>query len=59
MAANYWASTQRRYWLFSRQALADQRQKLEGENRGLEQQYPLPDRRYMSLFFNARESLYS
>ncbi|MCJ1305374.1 RNA polymerase II holoenzyme cyclin-like subunit [Hypocenomyce scalaris] len=52
MAANYWASTQRRHWQFTKDTLVDIRQKLEGEDRGLVQQYTLPDRRLQSIFFN-------
>lgn len=54
MAANYWASTQRRHWHFSRETLAEIRQKLEEDDRALVQQYPLPDRRLLSNFFNQR-----
>lgn len=54
MAANYWASTQRRHWQFSRETLADIRQKLEDDDRALVQQYPLPDRRLLSQFFSQR-----
>ena len=52
MAANFWASTQRRHWQFSREALQQTRQHLENEDRGLIQQYPLPDIRLLSKFFN-------
>lgn len=52
MAANYWASSQRRHWQFSRETLADIRQKLEDDDRALVQQYPLPDRRLLSQFFS-------
>ena len=54
MAANYWVSTQRRHWQFSRETLAERRQKLEDDDRPLVQQYPLPDRRLLSQFFNQR-----
>lgn len=54
MAANYWASTQRRHWQFSRETLAEIRQKLEDDDRALVQQFPLPDRRLLSQFFNFR-----
>lgn len=57
MAANYWASTQRRHWQFSRETLLDIRQRLEDEDRNLVQQYPLPDRRHLSFFFNGRGCL--
>ena len=54
MATNYWASTQRRHWHFSREELAAIRQELEDEDRNLVQQYPLPDRRLLGKFFNER-----
>lgn len=54
MAANYWASTQRRHWQFSSETLAEIRLKLEDDDRALVQQYPLPDRRLLSQFFNQR-----
>ena len=56
MAANYWASTQRLYWQYSKDELADIRQKLEDEDRNLVQQYSTPDRRLLSIFFNSRAS---
>jgi len=52
MAANFWASTQRHHWQFSKQKLADIRKKLEDEDRALVQQYPLPERRLLSIYFN-------
>ena len=58
MAANYWASTQRRHWYFSRETLAEIRQKLEEDDRALVQQYPLPDRRLISNFFSLRTCSY-
>ena len=58
MAANYWASTQRRHWQFSRETLAEIRQKLEDDDRALVQQYPLPDRRLLSHFFRERTQSY-
>ena len=57
MAANYWASTQRAHWLFTRVALSDVREALEDDDRTLVQQYPLPDRGLLSLFFNQRRPL--
>ena len=56
MAANYWTSTQHRYWYFSAQALAETRQGLEDDDRALVQQYPLPERRHLSIFFNQQLS---
>ena len=58
MAANYWASTQRRHWHFSRETLAEIRQKLEEDDRALVQQYPLPDRRLLSNFYYQRTCSY-
>ncbi|KAI9862141.1 MAG: RNA polymerase II holoenzyme cyclin-like subunit [Trichoglossum hirsutum] len=52
MAANYWASTQRLYWQFSKQKLAETRRRVEDEDRALVQQYPLPERRFLSIYFN-------
>jgi len=54
MAANYWASTQRWHWQFSRETLTEIRQQLEDEDINLVQQYPLPERRLLSKFFNER-----
>ena len=55
MAANYWASTQCRHWQFSRESLAEVRQALDDEEPSLAQQYPLPERRHLSFFFNQRK----
>ena len=55
MAANYWESTQRKHWQFSKQELARLRQKLEDEDKNLVQSYPLPQLRQLSIFFNQRE----
>ncbi|KAI9703808.1 MAG: RNA polymerase II holoenzyme cyclin-like subunit [Candelina mexicana] len=52
MAANYWASTQRLHWTFSRRQLTDIRKGLEEDGRGLVQQYPLPELRLLSIYFN-------
>ena len=56
MAANYWVSTQRRHWQFTREGLADIRRDLEKTDDSLVQQYGLPDRRLLSIFFNQRRS---
>ena len=58
MAANYWESTQRRHWQYTRETLSDIRQALEDEDRTLVQQYPLPERRLYSIFFNQRKCLF-
>ena len=53
MAANYWESTQRRYWQFSRSELAERRHKLE-EDQNAVLAYPLPQLRHLSIYFNQR-----
>ncbi|KAK6587063.1 hypothetical protein PZA11_000353 [Diplocarpon coronariae] len=52
MAANYWESTQRRHWQFTRQQLEDLRKKLEEEDQNVVQMYPLPEIRHQSIYFN-------
>lgn len=52
MAANYWASTQKLYWQFSKTELQDMRQDLETGDTATAEQYPLPDRRLLSISFN-------
>ena len=55
MAANYWESTQRRCWQFSKQELAELREKLEVEEENLVKTFPLPQLRHLSIYFNQRE----
>jgi cyclin-C len=55
MAANYWESTQRRFWQFSKQELAELREKLEVEEETLVKAFPLPILRHLSIYFNQRE----
>ncbi|KAM0335595.1 hypothetical protein ACHAQA_000643 [Verticillium albo-atrum] len=52
MAANFWDSTQRRYWQFTKDGLATMRQKLEDENAELVQLFPLPQVRHLNIYFN-------
>src|SRR3954470_12106028 len=54
MAANYWESTQRRHWQFTRQQLEELRKKLEDEDQNLVQMYPLAQLRHLSIYFNQR-----
>lgn len=56
MSANYWESTQRHQWLFTKNQLASMRQKLEDDNADLIHTFPLPQPRHLSIFFNQRES---
>ncbi|KAL5120212.1 RNA polymerase II holoenzyme cyclin-like subunit [Pleosporales sp. CAS-2024a] len=51
MASNYWESTQRKYWTFTKQQLAHERKKMEESERSLVNMYPLPDRRHLSIYF--------
>lgn len=52
MAANFWASTQRLYWQYSKEELRDTRQELEARDHAVCQQFPLPEVRLLSIFFN-------
>ncbi|KAH8684668.1 cyclin-like protein [Tricladium varicosporioides] len=52
MAANYWESTQRRHWQFTKPQLDELRENLEGEEPNLVQMYPLPQLRHLSIYFN-------
>jgi cyclin C len=54
MAANYWTSTQRRHWLFSREKLADIRGALREKDKVAHSQFPLPDQRLLNIYFNQR-----
>lgn len=56
MAANYWESTQRKHWQFTKDELAAMRQALEDEDPALVQMYPLPQLRHLNIYFNQRES---
>ena len=55
MAANYWDSSQRKHWTFTKKELADMRKALENEHQQLVSQYPLPDRRLLNIYFCYRE----
>ncbi|EGE05747.1 C-type cyclin [Trichophyton equinum CBS 127.97] len=52
MAANYWTSTQRRFWLFDREQLAETRAALDEADRAFIAQYPLPDHRLVNIYIN-------
>ncbi|KAF2198899.1 C/H/G cyclin [Delitschia confertaspora ATCC 74209] len=51
MAASYWDSTQKKFWTFTKPQLQLVRQKLEESDRNIVSLYPLPDRRYLSIYF--------
>lgn len=50
MAANYWDSTQAKYWTFTRQELTNLRTDLAKQNAALHTKYALPDPRHMSIY---------
>jgi len=54
MAANYWASSQRQHWQFTREKLAEIRNKLDDGDKDAVKLYPLPERRHLSIYFNIR-----
>jgi len=56
MAANYWESTQRKHWQFTKDELAAIRQRLDDEDPGLVQMFPLPPLRHLNIYFNQRAS---
>ena len=54
MSANYWQSTQCRFWSFTKEQLATMRQKLEEDNAELVRMFPLPQQRHLYIYFNQR-----
>lgn len=54
MSANYWESTQRRFWQFTKDQLVTMRQKLEDDNAELVRMFPLPQQRHLNIYFNQR-----
>ncbi|RSL70005.1 RNA polymerase II holoenzyme cyclin-like subunit [Fusarium duplospermum] len=52
MSANYWESTQRRFWQFTKDQLVTMRQKLEDDNAELVRMFPLPQQRHLNIYFN-------
>lgn len=54
MAANYWESTQRRFWQFTKDELAATRQRLDDADASLVQMFPLPQLRHLNIYFNQR-----
>ncbi|KAL4801124.1 cyclin-like protein [Aspergillus venezuelensis] len=52
MAANYWASTQRKHWLFTRERLAEIRDDFKEKDKNAHTQFPLPDQRLLNIYFN-------
>ncbi|GAO14928.1 uncharacterized protein UV8b_05098 [Ustilaginoidea virens] len=52
MSPNYWDSTQRRHWLFTKDQLASMRQKLDDDHADLVRMFPLPQPRHLAIYFN-------
>jgi cyclin C len=51
---NYWESSQRRFWTFTKQQLAAERKRMEEAEKNLVNMFPLPDRRHLSIYFYSR-----
>ncbi|KAI5858280.1 cyclin-C [Durotheca rogersii] len=56
MAANYWESTQRRFWQFSKDELSQMRDELEKGDQALVQMFPIPRRKHLYIYFNQQIS---
>lgn len=56
MAANYWDSTQRTYWTFTKDQLEDIRNQQQKDNQELHTKYPLPEPRLMNIYIQQRQS---
>lgn len=54
MAANYWTSTQRKYWTHTPARLAEIRDDLEKAHAKVFEGYPYPDRRHVLIFIRDR-----
>jgi cyclin C len=54
MAADYWTSTQRKYWTFTPEQLRDVRDDLDIQNAKVIEQFPYPDRRHVFIFLRDR-----
>ncbi|KAH9810498.1 RNA polymerase II holoenzyme cyclin-like subunit [Teratosphaeria destructans] len=54
MAANYYDSTQAKYWTFSKLELTSVRQSIASSNPQHHQKYPLPDRRHVSIYIQSQ-----
>lgn len=52
MASNYWESSQLKHWTFTKSRLAEIRRRLEEEDKAMVQQFPLPDRRLLNIYFS-------
>jgi cyclin-C len=50
MAANYWDSTQAKFWTFTKAELLDLRKQLFEGSQHIHNKYPLPDRRLINIY---------
>lgn len=50
MAANYWESTQAKYWTFTKDELAQIRHQVQDANKSLHTKYELPERRHLNIY---------
>ena len=55
MAANYWDSTQRTHWTFTKDQLDDIRSQQQQDNQELHSRFPLPESRLMNIYIQQRE----
>lgn len=53
MAANYWDSTQAKFWTFTKSELAELRRLLAQNNQALVNKYATPDRRHVSIYIQS------
>jgi cyclin C len=54
MAANYWDSTQRTHWTFTKDQLDDIRSQQQQDNQELHSRFPLPEPRLMNIYIQQR-----
>jgi cyclin-C len=50
MAANYWDSTQAKFWTFTKAELVELRHQLQEANQNIYTKFPLPDRRLINIW---------
>lgn len=53
MAANYWDSTQAKYWTFTKSELVEARNQLQESTQQVHTKYQLPDRRLLNIYMQA------
>ena len=58
MASNYWDSTQAKYWTFTKEELADTRERLRAANASVNAKYDLPEQRHVNIFLQQRTYQY-